>query len=261
MSAAPGPAPARALGGGTSPTGWPGEGVVRLHYDPAALPQLGDEPGSNRFDDPRPRTIERFLIRYAGTTLRGCLLEVLAHLRPNSEAQEREEAVDVDDHDLVEPPESPDWQHIADFLDGRKVARIHATHPVVASVNDPVLLQELNIEPGVRAVLDSEQARAALLEPGSRRVHLDNSAIRLATAVGRLITQACALALYDRPDPPGVIHYRSRHDDAEDCWAIYDHQSVDFDEAVELSSKNDEHLAALRSVGALWRLPLPPEWT
>lgn len=50
---------------------WPAEGVLRVHFDPAALPHLGDAPGVNRFDDPRPRTIDRFLMRYAATTLRG----------------------------------------------------------------------------------------------------------------------------------------------------------------------------------------------
>jgi hypothetical protein len=207
-----------------------------------------------------PAPFDRFLIRYAGTTLRGCLLEVLAHLRPNAEAQQREAAVDGDDPDLVEPTESADWQHIADFLDGRKVARIQADHPTIASVNDPALLRELDTEPAVRALLDGEPARTALLEPGGGRVHLDNAAIRLASAVGRDITQACALALYDRPDHPGVIHYRSRHDDAEDCWAIYDHQAVVFGQAVELSPDLAEHAAAVRSVADLWNLPLPPPW-
>lgn len=50
---------------------WPAEGVLRVHFDPAALPHLGDAPGVNRFDDPRPRTIDRFLTRISTQLVRG----------------------------------------------------------------------------------------------------------------------------------------------------------------------------------------------
>ena len=71
----------------------PEQGVVRVHYDPAALPRLGDAAGTNRFDDPRPRTEHRYLVRYTATTLRGCLLELLDALRTNGAATDREAAV------------------------------------------------------------------------------------------------------------------------------------------------------------------------
>lgn len=238
---------------------WPPAGVVRVHFDPAALPHLGDEPGVNRFDDPRPRTIDRFLMRYAGTTLRGCLLELLASFRDNAEAEERIAAID-DDPDLVPAPPVAEWQHIADFLQERKVATITASSLTAVSINDPALQHELDREPGVRAILDSDAAREALLERHGSSVHLDNAAIRLSSETGRYITQACALALYDRDPKPDVIHYRSRHDDREDCWAIYHHTEVEIGPAEGLSPDVPEHAEAVSSVAKLWGLPLPPAW-
>jgi hypothetical protein len=239
---------------------WPAEGVVRVHFDPGALPHLGDEPGVNRFDDPRPRTIDRFLMRYAGTTLRGCLLELLASFRDNREADERLAAVDDDDPDLVPQPAVPAWQHIADFLQGRRIATITANSLTTVSINDPALHHELDREPGVRAILDSGRARETLLEQGGSQVHLDNAAIRLSSETGRFITQACALALYDRDAKPDAIHYRSRHDDREDCWAIYHHAKVEIGPAEPLSPDTREHVEALMSVAELWGLPIPPAW-
>jgi hypothetical protein len=241
--------------------GWPADGVVRVHYEPSALPHLGDEPGPNRFDDPRPRTIDRFLMRYAASSLRGCLLELLAGFRPTPEASERESAVETDDPDFVQPPDVAEWQYVADFLAGRKVASVASADLAVVSLNDPAVQHELDHEPAVRAVLDTEGAKAALLEPKGHRVHLDNAAIRLSSPIGRYITQACALALYDRQVRPDVIHYRSRHDDSEDCWAIFHHAQVQIGAAEELSPSVDAHAAALRSVAELWDLPIPPAWT
>lgn len=66
----------------------------------------------------------------------------------------------------------------------------------------PHYKQELNEEPAVRAVLDTPAARQALLPRQRAAVALDNAAVRLASDIGRYITQACALALFDRPDSP-----------------------------------------------------------
>lgn len=240
---------------------WPVNGVIRVHFDPAALPQLGDAPGANRFDDPRPRTVNRYRIRYAATSLRGCMLELLDALRDDPEASLREAAIDGDDPDLVNGPDLPPWQAIHDFLEGRKVATITADQPAVVSINDPTLQHELDDEPAVRAVLDSESAHSALLEADGKTVHLDNAAIRLSSEAGRDLTQACALALFDREPPPDAIHYRSRHDDTEDCWAIYEHATIEVTQPEQLSPQVPEHVAALRSVATLWAFALPPAWT
>jgi hypothetical protein len=239
---------------------WPAEGVLRVHFDPAALPHLGDEPGVNRFDDPRPRTIDRFLMRYAATTLRGCLLELLASFRDNTDADERVAGIDDDDPDLLPTPATPEWQHIADFLEQRDVATITAGGLTPVSINDPAIQHQLDQEPAVRAVLDTDAARDVLLERHGSRAHLDNAAIRLSSETGRYITQACALALYDRDPKPDAIHYRSRHDDREDCWAIYHHTTVEVGPAEPLSPDEPEHAEAVNSVAKLWDLPLPPVW-
>ena len=239
---------------------WPATGVLRVHFDPAVLPRLGDEPGTNRFDDPRPRTIDRFLIRYAATTLRGCLLELLAAFRDSPEANDRIAAIDDNDPDVVRVPATPDWQHIADFLDQRKVATIKAVGLATVSINDPKVQRELDREPAVRAVLDTDAARQALLERNGSRAHLDNAAVRLASETGRYITQACALALYDRDSKPDAIHYRSRHDDLEDCWAIYHRADVQISAAEPLSPAVPDHAEAFNAVAKLWDLPVPPGW-
>jgi hypothetical protein len=239
---------------------WPARGVLRVHFDPAALPRLGDEPGTNRFDDPRPRTIDRFLMRYAATRLRGCLLELLAAFRDNPEANDRIAAVDDDDPHLVGAPGMPVWQHVADFLDRRQVAVIKAGGLATVSINDPRVQHELDQEPAVRAVLDTDAARQALLERNRSRAHLDNAAIRLASETGRYITQACALALYDRDSKPDAIHYRSRHDDIEDCWAIYHRADVRIGAPAPLSPDVPDHAEAFNSVAKLWDLPVPPAW-
>lgn len=242
------------------PVAWPGGGVVRVHFDPAALPALGDEPGVNRFDDPRPRTEDRFLMRYAATSLRACLLELLDVFRDNPDTAIREAAIDDEDPDLVEAPAVADWQALHDYLQGRKVATITADRLAIVSINDPELQRALDDEVALRAVLDSASARHALLEAGGRTVHLDNAAVRLSSETGRDITQACALALFDRLPGPDVIHYRSRHDDSEDCWAIYGHASVDVHQPETLNPHIRNHADALRSVATLWGLALPPAW-
>lgn len=71
----------------------PKAGVVRLHHDPAILPKVHGEVGHNRFDDPRVGTIDRYVVRYTATTLRGCLLESLDWLRPDGEANAAEAEV------------------------------------------------------------------------------------------------------------------------------------------------------------------------
>lgn len=255
----------------------PQQGVVRVHYDPAALPRLGDAAGTNRFDDPRPRTEHRYLVRYTATTLRGCLLELLDALRIDGEAAEREAAVTDDADTDADATDTQDgaaedgaavlaarpWQAIEDYLAGRHVGMIHGPGLQLVSVDDPVLQASLDREPGVRALLDSPEGRQVLLPAGAgrgRRAHLDGAAVRLSSELGRDLTRACSLALRDRAHPPAGIHYRSRHDDAEDCWALYDHASVTAGDVVPLSSTDSVHRDALHHIAALWDLPLPPNW-
>ncbi|MEJ7742897.1 MAG: hypothetical protein WKF73_10290 [Nocardioidaceae bacterium] len=186
------------------------------------------------------------------------MLELLDWMRDNTEAALREALVDTDDPDLVEAPSADPWKAMADFLEERQVATLTCETPVVVSINDPELQQMLDLEVGVRAILDGEKARAALLEVRAKLVHLDNAAVRLSSETGRDITQACALALYDTYSPD-VIHYRSRHDDSEGCWAIYGRVAVVATHLEQLSAENAEHAAALRDVSDSLELADPAD--
>jgi len=238
----------------------PGGGVLRVHHDPAALPAHVDAVGPHRFDDPRPRTADRYVMRYTATTLRGCLFELLAWLRPHPDAAAREAAVIGDADGEGAAPRARPWQVLEDFLRGRQVGVLLGPGLRLLSIDDPALQARLDREPAVRALLDSPQGHAALA-PSGGTAHLDEAAIRLATDLGRALTQACSLALRDRDPRPDGIHYRSRHDDAEDCWALYDHAPVQIARVVPLDPGNEQQRTALQEVAALWALPLPPEWS
>lgn len=217
-------------------------------------------PGPNRFDDPRPNTRDRFLVRYAATSLRGSLLELLAAFRPNDEARAFEDDVQGD-KDLQPDPDSQLRQALADFLADRQLAVMTPrARTRFVSIDDPGLQAELDREPGVRALLDGPDGRLALMPIGGARPRLDGAAVRLGTAFGRDLTQHCSLAVRDRTPVPAGIHYRSRHDDNEDCWAIYDHVNVAFHGEATFEPTNPTHKKALSSVADLWSLPLPDEW-
>ncbi len=234
-----------------------------MHYDPWALPPYQDIVGHNRFDDPRPNSTDRYVVRYLATTLRGCMLELLDWLRPSPDALTREAQVVEDAEDA--PPTGADQatevlkQAIADFLGGRHVGLLEGKSVQTLSIDDPAVQAELDRATAVRALLDSPEGRAAL-SPAGRTPHLDQAAVRLSTEFGRALTQACSLAIRDRDDRPDGIHYRSRHDDGEDCWALYDHAKVQLRESVPLDPSNSDHRVALEDVAALWDLPLPPAW-
>ena len=250
----------------------PARGVVRIARDPAALHAATDEAGPNRYDDPRPRSLDRYQMRYAARTVRGCLLELLDHLRPPGEDAATWEASVNDDDDLAdllqgEPlpgGHAEPWQAVHDFLAGRRVATLGIPPTAwVVSVHDATVQATLTKATAVRALLVSDQGRAALLPAGaarSRQPRLDQAAVRLSTDFGRLLTQAISLDLRDRTPRPDAIHYRSRHDDAEDCWAIYDHTDVSVTDVRALSPDHPVDHAAMHAVAALWDLPLPPQW-
>lgn len=237
----------------------PRTGVLRFHSDPAALPATRGG-GPNRFDDPRPRSLSTFRVRYAGSSLRGCLLESLDWLRPDAEAAVREaEIVDDAEPENAAGDTSRSWAALEDFLSGRQVGTLLARGLRILSIDDPNLQAELDQEPGVRALLDSSDGRA-VLSAGGRRPRLDQAAVRLSSEFGRELSQACSLAVWDRIPQPDGLHYRSRHDDGEDCWALYDHARVRIHDVVPFLPSNSEHRAALQDVARLWALPLPPIW-
>ncbi|MBJ7452720.1 MAG: RES domain-containing protein [Blastococcus sp.] len=235
-----------------------------MAFEPGKLPTPRDAVGPNRFDDPRPRTMDRYVVRYTGRSLRGCLLELLAWLRPDPAALMREAQV-VDDADpgdegqTVLAAQEVEARAVADFLDGRQVGLLEVEGLVALSINDPALQAELDREPAVRALLDGPEGQAAL-GGGRQKAHLDEAAVRLSTDLGRDLTRACSLAIRDRDNRPDAIHYRSRHDDAEDCWAIYDHAPVQLAHSTALDPAEGDHREALVSVASLWQLALPQQW-
>lgn len=241
----------------------PRAGVVRLHYEPAALPPALGQVGHNRLDDPRPNSQDRYVVRYTASTLRGCLLESLDWLRPDPEATAREVAiVDDADRDSEQPDPPSPWAALEDFLHGRQVGRLTAGRARAVSINDPRLQAELDREPAVRALLDSTEGRAALAPHGRRGPRLDQAAVRLSTPFGRDLTQACSLAVWDRRPRLDGIHHRSRHDDDEQCWALFSHVPVRLVDAAPFAPEtNEQRRRQLQDVAALWQLPLPPAWT
>lgn len=241
----------------------PRAGVLRLHYDPGALPARQEQVGHNRFDDPRPNSLDRYVVRYTASTLRGCLLESLAWLRPNVEAGTRESnVVDNAEPDDDHPDSPPAWVAVRDFLRDRQVGRLTGRGLRLLSINDPRLQAELDQEPVVRALLDSADGRTALASLQRETPRLDQAAVRLSTPFGRDLTQACSLAVWDRWPQPAGIHHRSRLDDEEDCWALFDHAAVRVIEVAPFAPETDlEHRRQIQEVANLWGMPIPPEWT
>jgi len=245
------------------PPRFPESGVVRVAADPAALFFPHGEPGRNRFDDPRPISSRPFAIRYAASSLRGCLLELLDWLRPNPEAVLLEDAVTVcaGDRSPMDDRDQTTARAIADYLAGRQVGRLRPaklTPMHTVSIDSPILQAQLDREPAVRALLDSAEGQT-VLAGGGRVPRLDGAAVRLGSVFGRSLTQACSLAIHDRRPRPDAIHYRSRHDDRANCWAIYDHVGVTI-RSVPLSPSRVLHRRAMHQVAELWNLSLPDIW-
>lgn len=241
----------------------PRAGALRLHCDPGTLPAKHEQVGHNRLDDPRPNSLDRYVVRYTATTLRGCLVESLDWLRPNADADAHEAAIVDDaepDGDLADPP--PAWAAVADFLRDRQVGRLAGQGLRLVSINDPRLHAALDREPAVRALLDSAEGRSALAPRGRGAARLDQAAVRLSTPFGRDLTQACSLAIWDRRPQPDGIHHRNRHDDEEHCWALFDHAAVRLVEVVPFAPETDPaQRRDLQAVANLWNITLPPTWS
>jgi hypothetical protein len=225
--------------------------VWRVHADPEALPRRVEEAGPNRYDDPRPHASNRYVVRYTASTLRGCLLETMAWLRPNDEAEQRMHDIVGDGEDAVGQPA----QGIDDYLATRRVAAVtFSDDPSFVDIHHPMTLQVLDTDLNVQPLLDSSRGREVLGERGrTSRPHLDQAAVLLASEFGRQVTQHCSLAIWDQGGRAGVA-YRSRHDLTEWCWAAYDHAEVGFGTVESLSPDVPEHREAVSSVVQLWGL-------
>ncbi len=76
--------------------------------------------------------------------------------------------------------------------------------------------------------------------------------------MGRPITQALAVRDW-LPDVKG-ISYWSRLDSTERCWAVWGGVPVSVT-TFPLTHRDEDHLAAVRSVAALFEISLPEPWS
>lgn len=228
----------------------PDGGAWRVHPDPGRLPRLIDEgPGRNRYDDPHGL----YGVRYVAEELTGCLLETMARFRPVPQAESRLLAVSGVESDDLEFPNPAEG--LGAWLRAQRVARIRLEEPrPLVDIHDPVLLGEVAKHPLVQSALESSGL-------GTRRnpAMLDEGVVRLPGPVGRPITQAVSRAVHDwLPDAAGIA-YRSRLDDDEWCWALWEDTPVVI-EAEPLDSDRRHHRHAVRHVASRLEINLPAEW-
>lgn len=145
-----------------------------------------------RFDDPEGR----YRIAYAGDSLRGCLLELLAQFRPESVLSQ--DIASITDNDpngsaTVAPGTVP-----RDFAEKRCMATARLT--------------------GRFCEVTHSRTAAWLQHRFSRQV---DTAI-LKDAQERTFTQAVSRAVYEEDSSIGGLEYRSRWGDEETLWAIYE---------------------------------------
>jgi hypothetical protein len=195
-------------------------------------------------------------VRYLATTLRGCLLEVLAQFRPRN-AETAKLLADVVFVDSEEPHPDAAERGVGDYLAKQRVGSCQLFDAGdVVSIHDFGLLAELDRHPPIRYLLENGPGRLLW----GLAAHLDEAKVRLDDEHGRPLTQLCARAVYDAVRQPAGIHYRSKHDDAEDCWALFDRARVTFTHTVDLNPRSPEHLQAVNAVARPWQIPLPASW-
>lgn len=190
---------------------------------------------------------------YFGTTLRGCLLEVLDQFRPNLAIEQRLREVDHLFEKLDLLLEEPEGVVPGAWLTRRRVAH--------AYIRDDAEFVDVDDDATLAALDRCERIRDAVVEYDSS-CRLDHGTIRLAGSSGRRITQAVSAEVNaTEPDVAG-IRYTSRISRDEECWAVFDDRcSIEFDpDPVRLSSTTSEHRQALASAADLLGLTLPPPW-
>jgi hypothetical protein len=116
------------------------------------------------------------------------------------------------------------------------------------------MLDQIDKHPRVRTTLE-ESGLGTPLDPA----RLDAGIIRLGGPVGRPITQAVSRAVYEWVTGVDGIGYHSRLDQAERCWAIYDHVPVTVT-VIPLDPLRPDHRDVVQGVAARFEIPLPPEW-
>lgn len=203
--------------------------VWRVGYEPNPLGWSGWEhahdgrfPG--RWDDPDGR----FRTLYVGATLKGCLLEVLAHARKDMYmAKElgdiKEEPEDAQNYPTANPGEvDRDWlktRCAAEATLSGNYCAVTATETVAALYKDFIGLA---------------------LESGHE--DFDVALLKNAGPEGRKITRAVSAYLYLQDGVDGV-EFTSRHGDEERMWCIYERPQEQTRVSQHLMDLGPRHLA------------------
>ncbi|WP_420180102.1 RES domain-containing protein [Paenarthrobacter sp. TA1.8] len=142
---------------------------------------------------------------YAGSSLKACLLEVLAGFRPDPRLASELDAIVEDDEDQVLYPSVPPGEVPREWLEARAATRAELS--------------------GHYCAVTASQTVAALY-PQFIAVALslglaDFDAAALKDAKPRKLTQAIAAWLYERTTVDGVT-FASRHGDDLRLWAVFE---------------------------------------
>ncbi|MDQ3660940.1 MAG: RES domain-containing protein [Actinomycetota bacterium] len=214
------------------------------------------EPGPSRFDDPAGL----FVVRYLATHLQGCMIELLARFRDNEAADNRVAQVqNVEPEDVALDADGAESkaEGIRVYLAKQSVVRVYVAGEVpIVRINDAATLGHLNTHPLVRSALD-----ASGLGTPQGPAELDGGTIRLKGEAGRMITQAVSRAVYEGDARPGGLRYFSRLDDTQECWALFDRVTVEFENQQQLTSEDPDHRAATARAATTLSVELPREWT
>lgn len=228
----------------------PEAGSWRVHPQPEALPRLAhDGPGLNRYDDPPGQ----FVVRYVADNLTGALLETMARFRPAPAAEALLAAVTGVEADEVDHADPLDG--VRDWLSVQRVGRVRLAEPgQLLDVHDPALLRDLDKHPLVRTALETSGLGTPL-----NPVRLDEGVVRLAGPLGRPVTQALSRAVREWLPEVAGLAYRSRLDDDEWCWAIWDDTLVEI-HTEPLDPAHRHHRRAAQHAARILEIPLPPDW-
>jgi hypothetical protein len=230
----------------------PEGGAFRVHPDPGTLPRLThDGPGRNRYDDPEGH----YAVRYAAANLTGAILETMARFRPSPAAEGLLSGVTNAAPERDEADHPDPVRGLADWLAAQKIGRVRLVGTArFVDIHEPELLVHLDKHPGVRAALEASGLGTSL-----NPARLDEGMIRIGGPIGRSITQATSRALYEWERDYGGLAYRSRLDDEESCWAIWDETTVEVD-VEEFTRSHRFHRRAVQHVANLLEITLPPNW-
>ncbi|TAM88390.1 MAG: hypothetical protein EPN43_08400 [Jatrophihabitans sp.] len=88
---------------------------------------------------------------------------------------------------------------------------------------------------------------------------LDEGIVRLGGPLGRVITQALSRAAREWLPNTAGLAYRSRLDDEEWCWAIWDYTDVQI-RTERLDPAHRHHRRAVQHAAQLLEITTPPEW-